>query len=57
MEDREISIKINRLERYEKVLQEIAKVEPGHTQNKAVILARQALIVEYLGSACEVGKQ
>lgn len=57
MADREINIKINRLDRYEKALQEIAKVEPGRTQNKAVILARQALIGEYLGPKCEEDKQ
>lgn len=57
MEERETYLKMNRLDRYEKALREIARVEDGPTENKAVLMARETLTAEYLGPAFEEDKQ
>ncbi len=49
MGDSETLLKLNRLERYEKALTDIANMESGKTQNKAVMMARKTLTDEYLG--------
>jgi len=41
--------KSGRLERFENALSEIANLESGATQNKAIQIARETLTEEYLG--------
>ena len=47
MEDR-VTL-LGRLQRYEKALTDIANIDPGETQNTAVIIARKTLVEEHLG--------